>query len=653
MCGIAGFAGLDAPGLVERMTAALAHRGPDGAGHHVEPGLALGCRRLAIVDAAGGTQPLVNETGDVVAVVNGEIYGHRSLRARLEDRGHRFRSRTDVEVIVHAYEEWGEGFVDRLDGDFAIALWDRRTRRLLLARDRFGVHPLYVHQAGRALLFASELKALTAWPELPRELDLERVDRYLSLRYVPGGRTLLRGIAKLGPGELLVWSGGAVSRRRWWTLEPAPPPAGLGAAAERIRELLEESVQRRLEADVPVGLFLSGGVDSAALLALAARRPEGPPPTFSIGFDSAAGTGAGDGTGGDELDAARRLAERFGSEHAEARVGPDDYELLPRIVWHLDEPVGDAIVVPTFRLAETASRTVRVALSGEGADEIFGGYVHHLALHGAGRLRSAVPAPALRALGAAVGRLPAPIADRLFPYPASLGDDGRRVVARYLGGLGAGGGDLAAEYLALGSVFQPEDKAALYGGELAAAAAPGAPAEMAALDGERPRLERLMRYDVGHWLPDYNLLKQDKLGLAFGLEVRVPYLDHRLVELAAGLPPAWKIRGTTTKRALRRAVAGLLPAGTARAPKRAFHLPWTRVFGTGFDAWARELVGGARARSRGLFAAGEPERRLARARQGSLIAEKQTMALVVLELWLRAFADGEGLAAAGRERACA
>lgn len=633
MCGICGIVGQVERPVLERMTALLTHRGPDDEGIHIGPGIGIGVRRLSIIDVAGGHQPAYNETGSLCVAQNGEIYNYKELMNFLKGKGHVFKSCSDTEVIVHAYEEWGQDFCCEFNGDFAIAVWDRDRAELLLARDRFGVHPIYYFETGGELIFSSEIKSLLAHPRAPREIDPAAVDQYLTLRYVPEGRTLFRGIRKLPCASTMRFRDRNSKVRYYWAL-PDPPENSsapdFDSAAEELLAILTDSVRLRMRSNMPVGAYLSGGLDSSAVVGIMSRFTPQPVKTFSIGFGSEI----------DELNQARALAKRFGTDHHEILVGKQDFELLPRIVWHLDEPIGDAIIIPIYRLAQEASKDVKVVLSGEGADEVWAGYIHHLAMHQGGRVRSIVPGAILQGLRKLLRLAPLPWMNAVFPYPAALGNRGRDILGEYLGMLA--GGILSQEYQALASVFRPKDKAELYTDAFSNSLANGRK-HFATLDVPGgSRLQRLLRFDLDHWLPDYTLLKQDKLGLGNSLEVRVPYLDHRLVEFAARLPDAFKIRGSTNKRLLRRAAASVVPPGTAYAPKKAFYIPTEKVFGPEFDGWVRDILGSRACRERGILSQTYLDRRLSGIRSTELIENKQIVALAILELWFQTFADSNG-----------
>jgi asparagine synthase (glutamine-hydrolysing) len=633
MCGICGFAGFSEPSLLHQMTNLLRHRGPDDFGYHLGSNVGFGCRRLSIIDLAGGHQPIYNEDGKVCVVQNGEIYNYKELRESLKRSGHQFRTESDTEVIVHAYEEFGDGFCRLLNGDFAIAIWDDSKATLLLVRDRLGVHPLYYCHLGSGLIFASELKSLLCYEEVPRDLDFVAVDQYLTFRYVPAGKTLFAYIHKLCPGCYLKFTLGQVQIKPYWTLNnesTQSPKTDVEAVSEQLYELLQDSVRLRMRSDVPVGAYLSGGLDSSAIVRLMSQFTSKPIQTFCIGF----------GQDIDELDKGRALSQQIGTEHHEIMIDPKDFELLPKIVWHLDEPIGDAIIIPTYRLAQASSQHVKVVMSGEGADEVWGGYIHHLVLNFGTYLKRYFSSSALGILKTMTTYLPVRFANWFFPYPAPLGKRGKQALANYFQNLSIG--TLGQEYLALASVYRAEDKASLYTKSFheLVRGQDGLTALFTETSvGNGGRLDRVMAFDLKNWLPDYTLLKQDKLGLANSLEVRVPYLDHRVVEFAAQLPAHFKIRGLTTKYLLRRAVARLLPSQTVWARKKAFYMPVEKVFGTAFDNYVRDVLESSSCRQRGIISPKYLAQRLNAVRTGELLDNKQLVALFILELWFQTFID--------------
>ena len=633
MCGICGYVGIRADGLLEAMTAALAHRGPDDVGFFREDGVGLGHRRLSIIDVAGGHQPIANEDESAVLIANGEIYNYRELRRDLQSRGHRFRTQSDSEVILHLYEERGAGCVELLNGMFAFALYDRRRRRLLLARDRLGIKPLCYAVLPDGLLFASETKALLRHRAFEPTLDPHGVLDYLALRYVPGPGSMFSEVRRLPAAHTAVYDEGALRLQRYWE-----PPLHRGPFRGDAREYLdgfterfERSVRRRLVSDVPLGAYLSGGVDSSAIVAAMARSVSHPVRTFTVGFDYAH----------DEVAQAAETARRLGCLHTEIACRAADVELLPEIVTQLDEPIGDAIVIPMYQLAREAKKHVSVILAGEGADETLGGYLFHQALLWGHRLARAVPGPLRRGLLApALRAAPAGWVDLAFRYPASLGQRGKQKVLDFLSLLEPE--QLPAAYRHLISLFDERDTQGLFTAEFAElAASTRAPARPEArLDPGVPYLNRILDLQFAHWLPDDILMKQDKLSMAHGVEVRVPFLDHELVEYALAIPPSLKLRGWRSKAILRRYAAGILPRTVALRRKMPFYVPVESYFA---EPVFRELVGDILSercvRSRGIFRPEAVARLQAAVRGGDFVRAKQVLSLVILELWFRGAVD--------------
>ncbi len=626
MCGISGIFHFDPrarvdESLLHRLNAAIAHRGLDDDGFYVNGPVGLGNRRLSIIGLGDGRQPIANEDGTVWTVYNGEIYNYPDLRAELERKGHRFRTSTDTEVIVHAYEEDGADFVHRLNGMFAIALWDDRRRRLLVYRDRLGEKPLYYTVAHDRLVFSSELKALIRDATTSRELSPEALSAYLTFQYNPARQTIFRDVVRLRPGTMLEASAAGVAERVYWEVPAEPGPDWPEERwVDALRELLRDSVRRRLLSDVPLGAFLSGGIDSSSVVALMARLTERPVQTFAVGFRVPGAY--------DESAHAERVARELGAEHHTLVVDSMDVErLLPRTVYHLDEPVADYAAIPTFLLSEFARRHVKVVLTGEGADELFAGYPHYRLAHLL-RHYERLPGAARRLLGSVGGRLaPAKIARALE----------------------AGALDVMGSYHRMKAIFRPE--------EIDRLLAPALRATRNGHDGlelfrtlfcRGERFDPLNRYlltDLSTWLPEDLLMKVDKMSMSVGLEARVPFLDHRLVELVAGMPSHLKW-GREPKHLLRRAAAGLVPDAVLHRPKHGFTLPLDRWFRAECRPLAEELLLGARARGRGLF---DPAA-VAAVWQGYLAgrdrAFMQMWVLLNFEVWSRVFLDGEGPAPA-------
>ena len=567
MCGIVGLLALrDGPPPcaeeVRAMAGTLVHRGPDADGFFVAGRAALGFRRLSVVDLHTGHQPAFGEDGSVAVFQNGEIYNFRELRGELEAKGHTFRSRGDTEAIAHLYEEEGERFVERLRGMFAIALYDRRRERLLLARDRLGKKPLYYAEVGDRLLYGSELKALLSLPSFPRAVDEQALLDFFCYRAVQAPKSIFRAARKLPPGHLLIAdAAGARRPRPYWRLsfaEPFEEPAE--RLVERLRELLSESVQARLTADVPLGAFLSGGVDSSAVVAAMRAGGARPARTFCVGFD--------DGQH-DERRYAAGVARALGTAHTEALVPLEPGVALEVLPWHFDEPFADSSAVPTYAVAKLARQHVTVALSGDGGDELFAGYQHYFFSYLVGCLREAIP-EALRPLLGAVSRV----------YPR------RSWMPRYLRAktvLAATAEDPAQLYARSVRTNDPAFVLRYLGGDLRARLRgydPTVVIEDAYRRADAPdTLGRMLQTDLATYLPDDILTKVDRASMAASLEVRCPLLDHRLVEFVARIPSGLKIRRGERKWIFRRALAGAVPRSALRRPKQGFSVPlaaWTR-----------------------------------------------------------------------------
>jgi len=629
VCGICGFLGPADSELLSRMSRILAHRGPDSAGCWESAEASLACRRLAIIDLKTGDQPQANEDGRIRVVLNGTVYNYLELRRELEARGHRFSSSSDTEVLVHLYEDRGLDFLEPVNGEFALALWDQGVRRLVLARDRLGIRPLYHCRSGRRLLFASELKALLADRELPRRVNLDSLDTYIAHRYVPSPHTIFSGITRLRPGHMLVAADGEAVETAYWKLPDQPGRArGEDEWIEEFSDLLKDAVRLRLRSDVPVGAYLSGGLDSSTIVALAGAANREPVHTFSIGF----------GTRHDEISHAREVSHHFGTEHHEVQLTSRDWEMLPQAVWHLDEPLGDAIILPLFSLSRFTRDQVKVSLSGEGADELLGGYIHHLALS-----RIAAFSPQIFWFFPLIRALPPRMLDLLFPYPATLGPPEKEKILTYLSLLPAR--RWADQYLAVGSLFTRKERRAIYTEELNRHTLGGdllAPLLRQRLEGGAPGtlLQRLIAQDLSAWLPDYTLQKIDRMGLAHGVECRVPFLDHRLVELVAGAPADLLIRGITNKYLLRRAAPDWLPAQVFRRRKQAFTVPLENRFSADLATLAARWLSPERIRSRGYFRPEAVRRLLEDGTRTGFLRSKQIMSLVILELWHQIYVDG-------------
>jgi asparagine synthase (glutamine-hydrolysing) len=537
------------------MCDAMMHRGPDDFGAHVDGHAAIAMRRLSIIDLATGRQPIANEDGTVWVVLNGEIYNYRQLRQDLEQRGHRFRTTSDTEVIVHAYEDFGEACVDRLRGMFAFAVWDSRRKVLLLARDRLGIKPLYYAELPGSLVFASELKALLEHPGIPRDLDPAALAEYLAHLCVPGDMSIFESVRKLPPAHVLTCAGGHVRLTRYWMVQPTPDDRRSDTDwTEELRECFRDAVESHLVADVPVGAFLSGGLDSGSMVAVMAQASPDPVRTFTVGFETPVGNF-------DERAPARAVAERYGTIHQECLLQADLSDLLPRIAQTFDEPFADSSAIPNWLVCQETGRHVKVALSGLGGDELFGGYERYVGLQLAEHYRR-VPG----ALRSAIARIVAGQRDGRF------GDRLQRFIGANELPRAAGYRRMIAAFADLDEILRPEVHRALD------ARTSRYDEVIDGVDIRHP-LDVGLFSDLYLYLPDDLLTLTDRVSMAHSLEVRVPFLDHHLVELAARMPARLKVRGLQKKWLFRRAVAPWLPKGHLNRPKQGFSVPmaaWLR-----------------------------------------------------------------------------
>ena len=636
MCGICGILTVDSGlipdrRLLERMRETIAHRGPDGAGLHVAPGVGLGHRRLSIVDVAHGQQPMYSADRRFVIVYNGEVFNHPMLQPELEAAGVRYRTRSDTETVLHLFERLGERAVERMRGMFAFAIWDSLERRLFLARDRYGVKPLYyAHRPDGTLIFGSEIKALLPALGDRAVLNREALPDFLANHAPSGEATLFAGIRRLPPGHSLIWQDGRISLRQYWDVHfaearPAPAP---GSAAERAligeyRGRFTEAVRLRLMSDVPLGMFLSGGIDSAAITATMATLVKEPIRTFSVAFAEREAN---------ELEYARLVATAYRTEHREVLVSPEQFFAeLPRLVWHEDEPIAHPSSIALYFVSQLASRHVKVVLTGEGSDETLAGYNRYRVTEYNARLGALyerfLPRHARRALRGVLAALP--VTSRLRQRAA------RTFLMRRP--------DLDELYFDNFAVFGREAQRELLLPELRAELGAIDPyaayhAALARVAG-KPLVSRLLYADVKTYLQEL-LMKQDQMSMAASIESRVPFLDHPLTEWVAALPPTMKLRGTTTKWILRQAMQGRLPPRILERRKMGFPVPigaWLR------GAWAPllgEYVTGGRARERGLFDPNAIARLVDEHMRGVNHAER-LWALLTFEIWARVFLDGQ------------
>jgi len=616
MCGIAGFIDRErsrdsADQLIEGMCKAIRHRGPDDQGVWVGDGVALGMRRLSIIDLAGGHQPIFNEDQNILIVFNGEIYNYHELQKELQERGHHFTTNCDTEAIVHAYEEYGDDCVKHLRGMFTFAIWDRKRQRLLAARDRFGKKPLNYYWDGQKLIFGSEIKSILE-AGIPREINSIALDEYLVYRYVPTPNTLFKDVLKLPAAHILVYEDGQISTKRYWDL-PFTPTCWDDEATtiERTLALLKDAVQVRLMSEVPLGAFLSGGVDSSVVVGLMSSMMSQPVKTFSIGFEE---------DDYSELSYARQVAKHFDTDHHEFFVRPELVSVLPQLAWAYDEPFGDASMLPTYYVSRLAREHVTVVLTGDGGDEIFGGYTHY------GRELS-------------ISFVPGFIRS-LLGYGSVLMPNGMRGKKRLRNLLH----DHATRCVHAGMLFPDDSRSSMYSCEYFTHVRDNDPFERQI--GEYRRASHLdittqMQYvDARTYLTDDILVKVDKASMFNSLETRAPLLDQHLVEYVSSLPSTLRMHNGTLKYLFKKMAADLLPAEILARPKQGFGVPIKHWFRGGLTTYASDMLDSSRARQRGIF---QPEfiRNLLKAHANTKLVNhsEAIWALLCLELWFQVYMD--------------
>jgi len=633
MCGIYGIVSLNqnsVPGaaLLSRMGFAVEHRGPDDEGKYLGRGVALGMRRLSIIDLAGGHQPICNETQTVWVVCNGEIYNFKELRELLVTRGHIFQTKSDTEVLVHLYEDEELDFVKRLRGMFSIALWDASRERLVLARDRVGKKPLYVWRGSNSLIFASEIKSILQADEVPRRLNLAALPEYLALGYVPAPNTMLEGIEKVLPGHLLVCENGSIIDREYWDPKfNSIASHSEGEWIELIREKILESVRIRLVSDVPLGAFLSGGIDSSSIVAAMARLTNRPVKTYSIGFE-------GDDEFYNELPYARIVAKEFATDHHEIIVRPDVSELLPKLIWQMDEPIADSAMVTTYLVSRLARESVTVILSGVGGDEIFGGYRRYLSDN----------------LQRHYQRLPGLIRNNWLPnalnrLPQDRHSGWRNNVRYATAFVNAAGWDRITRYSSHVGVFSPQVASELLGTANAVKHLERQTASSEILRHYFGRcydsdgLNQLIYVDLKTSLPDDLLLLTDKMSMAASIECRAPFVDSELIELAGSMPSNLKVRGFTLKYLLKKAVQPWLPPSILRRKKRGFGAPVGSWLRKDLRFLVQETLSPDQLCKRGIFDSATVQQIISDHETQRRDRTDHLLSLINLELWSRIFLD--------------
>lgn len=625
MCGICGIINFDSKKMVSEkllnsMMNSIRHRGPDDEGNFVDQNIGLGLRRLSVIDIEGGKQPQKNEDGACQIVFNGEIYNYPELRKMCEQKRHRFSTQSDTETILHLYEDLGINCVLPLNGMFAFAIYDRRNRCLTLARDRLGIKPLYYADTGNSLVFASEIKAILCHPEVSQEIDPIALDHYLTYRYVTGARTIFQNIKKLLPGHILTCRNGYIHTQSYWKLSFTPGHnKSEQDTADELTDRLEQSIRRQMVSDVPYGALLSGGIDSSLIVALMSQASNRPVKTFSIGFEE---------NSYNELDHARQISEHFSSDHHELIVRPDPQDLLERTIGYFDEPFGDSSAIPTYLVSQHARNHVTVALSGTGADELFAGYERYWAIP-LYRAYRKFPAPLQNFLSKGLNHIPTGHSKKSLTLRA------RRFVQ-------SANADPLKRHRNITSLFSKLEREALYSSDWKSRifqCYPDPFTEHFANSNAKSDLHKLLYLDTSTLLADDYLVKDDRMSMAASLELRVPFLDHTLVEFAASLPPHFKLRGFTTKYILKKAARDILPHSIIRRQKHGFEIPIARWIKTELRDSVDDLLFSSRSRSRGLLDTTTVKGILKAHISGQNNFSHQIWALMALEIWFRIYMD--------------
>jgi asparagine synthase (glutamine-hydrolysing) len=637
MCGIFGFVGFKEQNLLKRMGEVIQHRGPDDVGYYNHDKVSLGIRRLSIIDLDGGRQPIYNEDRSLAVVYNGEIYNYLELFKELKNKGHEFRTQCDTEVIVHAYEEYGLDFLEKFNGMFAFALYDQRQRELIIARDRTGIKPLYYYQQNGKFIFASEIKAILESDIVERRCNTAAIDSYLELRYVPQPDTLFDGIQILPAAHYLRLKDNHLTIERYWDI---PLYQGHYKSDDYYKERFEEvflnAVKLQMRSDVPVGAYLSGGVDSSMVVA-AMRLFTDKVKTFSIGFDSPV----------DETTDARQFANSLQCDHHEIKCLPEHFALLPKVIWHLERPIGDALILAYYLLAQETARHVKVVLSGEGADENFAGYLFHKIIKWTQLYSNTIPEFVTQQFVVPfLENLPVKLLNKLFIYPAYLGERGKEKVVEYLKHYSRR--TLNRNYVWLKSLFDPDERQSLYSHKFQKWIEGHGdfifPNEKNGNETLNQLMDRLLKLQFDDWLQDNLLLRQDKSTMAHSIEMRVPFLDHNLVELAFQMPAHLKVRFFTDKYIERDLAKKMLPNANAKRSKNPFYIPLEYFHQRSeIQDLLRLTLNRAQVEKRGYFDYQAIRGLTEKMNSGEFLYIKQVMSLVILELWHLVFIDKQKL----------
>lgn len=636
LCGICGILGFEDENLLKRMEDVMSYRGPDDSGMFLDKDIGLGHRRLSIIDLRGGKQPIHNEDESVWTVYNGEIYNYKELKKLLEEKGHQFYTNSDTEVLVHLYEEYGDTFVTKLNGMFAFAIWDGDKKKLLLARDRLGIKPLYYTSYNGCVLFASEIKSILQYKEIKRHVNIQSLHNYLTFRYVPEPETMFQGIKKLPPGHIMICSSSSIYLTKYWDLNWAfSPEQKEGHYCKKLLDLLEDSVKIRLMSEVPLGVFLSGGLDSSTVVALMKGLVDTPIKTFSAGY--------GLDNFMDELEPAQKVAEYFGTDHHEFILDFNPIECLPETIWHMDEPVADPAILPTYMLSKMAKKYVTVILVGEGSDEIFGGYEQYKFMLINKHFISKIPNIAkLKIIPFLLRKTPDAIIDTVFKYTSSLGDEGKKRFLDFI----SSGNNISEGFIKLVSIFTEQEKKGFYS-ENFLNTFKNLKQSKDVLDNyikaneNIDSLNQMINLDIKTFLPSL-LLRVDKTTMSSSVEARVPFLDHRLVEFSTSIPSHLKLRRFNEKYILKKSVSEILPKYVLRRKKQRFFVP--------IDLWVKEnydmisqILSEPVIKKNGYFRYKSVRKIWDNYQKSRLYSARQIWNLFTFELWYRIYIENNDM----------
>ncbi|RLJ04048.1 MAG: asparagine synthase (glutamine-hydrolyzing) [Candidatus Aenigmatarchaeota archaeon] len=632
MCGISGFNWEDKE-LIKGMNKTLEHRGPDDHGIYTDRHVSLGHRRLAIIDLSErGKQPMSNENDNVWITYNGEVYNFKELRDELEKKGHEFKSNTDTEVIIHAYEEFGVNCLNRFNGMFAFCIYDSNKKILFLARDRIGIKPLYYYFDGNNFIFASEIKAILQY-DIRRKINFNALNRFVMLRYIPEKETILKNIFRLLGGHYLIFDlkSKQIKIKRYWDITSADRFLSYRNSIKKLRTLLKDSVGKRLIADVPLGVYLSGGIDSSAIVAFMSQLNKGEIKTFSVGFESNLVN---------ELDYARYVAEYFNTEHKEFILKSDVIELLPKIIYHLDEPLSDPAVIPNYLLSTYAKRSVSVILTGDGADELFAGYDQYKFLVW-GKTLSKIPYTN-KCIPFILNCIPMKFLDNIYRYSSVTGGKIRERFGRFINAIKEND---AKAYLEIMSIFDEEERKQLFSSEIIHKIG-----DFNNYDAINRKyfsrkenfLNRIIKFDLRRYLPEDLLMKPDKMGMAHALEIRVPFLDHRIVDLSFRIPPNLKLnKFITTKYILKKSLSGILPKKIIYRKKQTFQLPMHEWIEKDLKHIFEEFLSKKKIEKQGFFKYSYIEKIFRNYEKSKLFYARQLWNLINFQIWYRIYIEGE------------